>query len=356
MEITGINGSNKEIFNNFLIKNNGCFLQSFEWGEFKKSFGYWDISRLTVSENGEINTAFTLFIRKIPYTGKTFFYVPRGPVFKEQNINLYKDFFDSVKKLKEKYKSIFLKIEPEIEGELPLDKKEFLVNKKHIQPRCTIVIDLKKDTDTLFAGFENKTRYNIRIAQKKAVEITKAENKKDLAQFFAILDETSRRKKFLIHSKNYYEKLWDVFHPANMVHLFLASYQKTPVAGLFIMSFGGKIWYLYGASRKLHREVMPNQLLHWEVIKWAKSNGFKEYDLWGIPYVKDDNSAPPGNHPLYGVWRFKKGFGGRIARYPGTFDIPYSSLYYNLFEKGLKTYFKLRNISIRGETKDALQD
>jgi lipid II:glycine glycyltransferase (peptidoglycan interpeptide bridge formation enzyme) len=233
---------------------------------------------------------------------------------------------------------------------------ELVENKKHIQPRCTIILDLTKDEDSILSGFESKTRYNIRLGQKKGVEIIRSEKRTDIKIFLNILEETSKRQKFLIHQNNYYEALWDIFKPQKMIHLFMAYYQGKPVSGLFLITFGNKCWYLYGASGSIHRETMPNYALHWEVIKWAKNNGLKEYDLWGIPFVKDDNSAPPENHPLFGVWRFKKGFGGKIVRYPGTFDIPYSSVYYNLFEKGIKTYFKLRNISIRGESKDALQD
>lgn len=349
MEITEINDSNKEIFNNFLIKNGACFLQSFEWGEFKKSFGLWDVKRFILQDNNEIKAGFSLFVRNIPFTNKTFLYIPRGPVVKEQSCP---EIFETIKKQGETHRSIFLKIEPE-SGDIPANSIE---NKKHIQPRCTIILDLTKDENSILAGFESKTRYNVRIAQKKGIEIVKTEEKSGIRKFFNILEETRKRQKFLIHQNNYYETLWDIFHPQKMVHLFMAYYQKKPIAGLFLITFGEKCWYLYGASSAEHREAMPNYGLHWEVIKWAKSKGLKAYDLWGIPYIKDENSVPPKDHPLFGVWRFKKGFGGKIVRYPGTFDIPYSVMYYNVFEKGLKTYFKLRNIFTRGGTKDALQD
>lgn len=364
MEIIEINDSRKKIFNDFLIKNNACFLQSFEWGEFKKSFGFWDVQRFIGQDNNEIKAGFSIFIRKIPFINRTFLYIPRGPVVKEQNERLYSEIFETIKKQGEIYKSIFLKIEPEIEDDVwSKTTRSFsegwpnlLENKKHIQPRCTIILDLTKNEDSILSGFESKTRYNIKIGPKKGVNIIKTEEKSNIKVFLNILEETSKRQKFLIHQNNYYETLWDIFYPQKMIHLFMAYYREQPIAGLFLITFGEKCWYLYGASGAQHREVMPNYALHWEVIRWAKSKGLKEYDLWGIPYVKDENTAPPENHPLFGVWRFKKGFGGRIVRYPGTFDIPYSSVYYNFFENGIKTYFKLRNIVTRGGTKDALQD
>ncbi|MFH1287838.1 MAG: peptidoglycan bridge formation glycyltransferase FemA/FemB family protein [bacterium] len=353
METIEISDSKKEIFNDFLKKNNACFLQSFEWGEFKKSFDFWDVKRFILQDNNEIKAGFSIFIRKIPFINKTFLYIPRGPAVEKQNEKLYSKIFETIKKQGEIYKSIFLKIEPEIKN-IPDGFPNLLENKKHIQPRCTIILNLTKDEDSILSGFESKTRYNIRIGQKKGVEIIKTEKKSDIKNFFNILKETSKRQKFLIHQNNYYETLWDIFYPKKMIHLFMAYYQKKPIAGLFLITFGGKCWYLYGASSAIHREVMPNYALHWEVIRWAKSNGLKEYDFWGIPYIKDENSMPSKDHPLFGVWRFKKGFGGKIVRYPGTFDIPYSFLYYNFFEKGIKTYFKLRNLFTRGETKDAL--
>ncbi|MDD5772615.1 MAG: peptidoglycan bridge formation glycyltransferase FemA/FemB family protein [bacterium] len=355
MEIVEIDNSKKDIFNDFISENNGCFLQSFEWGEFKRSFDYWDVKRFILKDNDEIKAGFSVFIRKIPYINKTFFYIPRGPVIKEQNKELNHNIFETIKKQAKTSRSIFLKIEPEIEN-IPEGWPDLVENKKHIQPRCTSILDLTKNEDSILSGFESKTRYNIRLGQKKGVEIIKTEEKTDIKKFFSILEETSKRQKFLIHQNNYYEALWDIFKPQKMIHLFMACYKGEPVSGLFLITFGNKCWYLYGASGSIHRETMPNYALHWEVIKWAKNKGLKEYDLWGIPYVKDDDSTPPGNHPLFGVWRFKKGFGGKVVRYPGTFDIPYSQMYYKLFEKGIKTYFKLRNISIRGETKDALQD
>lgn len=352
MRTIEISDLEKEIFNDFLVKNNGCFLQSFEWGEFKKSCGLWDVKRFILQDDNEIKAGFSVFIRKIPFINRTFLYIPRGPVVKKQDEKLYSEIFETIKKQGEISNAIFLKIEPEIEN-VPAN---FIENKKHIQPRCTVILDLTKDENSVLSGFESKTRYNVRIAQKKGIEIVKTEEKSGIKNFFNILEETSKRQKFLIHQNNYYETLWDIFHPQKMVHLFMAYYQKKPIAGLFLITFGEKCWYLYGASSTEHREARPNYALQWEVIKWAKSKGLKEYDLWGIPYVKDENSTPSKDHPLFGVWRFKKGFGGKIVRYPGTFDIPYSSMYYNLFETGIKTYFKLRNIFIRGETKDALQD
>ena len=169
MELIEIDKSKKNILNNFLKENNGCFLQSYEWGEFKNSFGFWDVRRFVLKEGNEIKAGFSVFVRKIPYINKTFLYIPRGPVTKDQNKELNRIIFATIKKQCKISKPIFLKIEPEIEN-IPEGWPDLVKNKKHIQPRCTSILDLTKNEDSILSGFESKTRYNIRIGQKKVLK------------------------------------------------------------------------------------------------------------------------------------------------------------------------------------------
>ena len=135
-----------------------------------------------------------------------------------------------------------------------------------------------------------------------------------------------------------------------MARLFIAYHEGKPIAGVFIFCFGDRIWYMYGASSNIYRNFMPNHALHWHVIKWAKSAGYKTYDLWGIP------SNPTEKHPLWGVYRFKKGFNGRLVKYVGVYDLPLQPVFYHLFDKGLNLWQNIRSLVTKGKIEDSLSE
>lgn len=340
-------------WNNFLASTKECpILQSVEWGDFKQHFG-WTPIRLGAFNGERLVGGISILKRKIPLPGKTLFYAPRGPVLEPFDAETFTGLIQKIRALAKEHNAVALKIDPEIEetdsGKIRLiTQNGFHFVPKQIQPRATFFIDLSRDLDDILASFKSKTRYNIRLSQKKRVEIKEMTNADGLNIFYEIYQKTAKRDAFIIHPYKYYKILIDLMAPKSMLHTFIAFYKETPLAGVYIFSFGDKVWYMYGASSDKHRNVMPNYALHWEVIKWAKKQGYKIYDLWGIP------AHPNPSHPLYGVYRFKKGFDGELKKFIGMYDLPFQPVWYSLMDKGIKTYTNLRSLLKKGKISDSL--
>ncbi len=167
------------------------------------------------------------------------------------------------------------------------------------------------------ADFHQKTRYNIRLAEKKGVKIIENGTKDDLTVFYHVLQETCERDKFLVRSYQYFEDLFDYLVPPGYARLFLAKLRDKVIAGALLLKLGDKAWYLYGASSNEDRNAMPNYLIQWTMIKWAKNHGCTMYDFRGVPgKLAQDN-------PLYGLYRFKKGFSGEFTEFIGEYDLVY---------------------------------
>jgi lipid II:glycine glycyltransferase (peptidoglycan interpeptide bridge formation enzyme) len=214
-----------------------------------------------------------------------------------------------------------------------------------LQPARTIVLDLDRTEDDLLKAMKPKTRYNLRLAGRRGVEVRYAQSEGDLQAFYSLLQVTGERDDFGIHTYPYYEHLWRTFGPgeSTSVLVLLAEHPdaeeraKGPIAGLLALRFGRETIYMYGASDNRGREHMPNYLLQWEAIRWARQHGCSVYDFWGIPDTPpteeetDEGSAINARSGLRGVYWFKKGFGGREIEYPGAYDYVYNSLLYRIW-------------------------
>lgn len=339
-----VDEKSKEEYKNFLEGHERCnFQQSLEWGKVKDSWTNEVV--LAEDENGNIIGSLSVLIRKIPIFGNLM-YSSRGPVCDIHDEKVLKQLTDGVKELAKKYHAFVLKIEPDIKS----DDKEFreIVTKlgykikddakdfsEEIQPRYVFRLDIKgKTEDEIFAGFHQKTRYNIRLATKKGVTV-KEGTKEDLKDFHKIMVETGSRDGFIIRSLEYFEKMYDELAPEHM-KLLMAYYEGKPISGVIPIMYGNKTWYLYGASSNEYRNVMPNYLLQWEMIKLAISRGDDIYDLRGVSGVVDES------HPQYGLYRFKKGFGAEFTEFLGEIYIPFKPMWYELYKIAEKTFRKLR--------------
>lgn len=344
----------KTLYNRFVASaHKGHILQSYEWGEIKGK-GEWEPIRLLIEDyKGNPQAAISLLKRQIPVLGKTIFYSPRGPVGDTNNWELMDFIFAEVKKLARKHQSIFLKIDPDI----PVTDRHFAEYLKTrgfissgqgdkfegIQPKFVFRLQLEDGEEALFERFQAKTRYNIRLAERKGVEIKEDCLKEELPLFYDILKETTERDKFLVRSYEYFSDLWDYLAPAGYLKLFMAYYKDEPIAGTLAFLFGDKAWYIYGASSNRHRNVMPNYLLQWTMIKWALKNKCTLYDFRGVPgELAQDN-------PLYGLYRFKKGFSGEYTEFIGEFDLVFSPFYYQtwnilepLYQKNIRRLIRLK--------------
>lgn len=227
----------------------------------------------------------------------------------------------------------FRKIVEEIGYKIKDDAKDF---KDEIQPRFVFRLDIKgKTEDEVLAGCHQKTRYNIRLAKRKGV-VVKEGTREDLKDFHKIMIETGSRDGFIIRSLDYFEKMYDELAPKHM-KLLMAYYEDKPISGIIPIMYGNKTWYLYGASSNQHRNLMPNYLLQWEMIRQAIQNKCDIYDFRGVSGVVDES------HPQYGLYRFKKGFGAEFTEFIGEVYWPFKPLTYKLYKIAEKTFRTLRD-------------
>ena len=335
-----------ENYNKFLENHERCnFQQSLEWGNVKTNWKKEVI--LSEDENGNIRGSLCVWIRKIPLFGNIM-YSARGPVCDLYNEEVIKDLSNGSDILAKKYNAFVLRVEPDVlktdekfreliskyKFKIKDDSKDF---KDEIQPRFVFRLNLRgKTEDEIFSAFHQKTRYNIRLAIKKGVTI-KEGSKEDLKMFHKIMVETGERDNFLIRSLSYFEKMYDEMAPKHL-KLLMAYHENEPIAGIIPIMYGNKTWYLYGASSNKHRNLMPNYLLQWTMIKQAIENKCDIYDFRGVSGVVDET------HPQYGLYRFKKGFNAEFTEFIGEIYIPYKPLKYKLYKIAEKTFRTLRTI------------
>lgn len=338
----------KKAYKKFLEEHERCnFQQSLEWAEIKKPNWTPEVILAEDEENNIIGSLCVL-IRKMPIFGNIM-YSSRGPVCNIHDIAVMKQLTDGAKELAKKYNAMALRIEPDIESEdqvfrdvvtnlgykIKDDAKDF---KDEIQPRYVFRLDIKgKSEEEIMAGFHQKWRYNIRLATKKGVEV-KEGTREDLKDFHKIMLETGNRDGFITRPLEYFEKMYDNMVPTGHMKLLMAYYEGKPISGVIPILYGNKTWYLYGASSNQHRNLMPNYLLQWEMIKMAIARKDDMYDFRGVSGVVDES------HPQYGLYRFKKGFGAKFTEFIGEIYIPYKPLTYKLYKFSEKTFRTLRQI------------
>lgn len=332
-------------YTEFLEKHDRCnFQQSLEWGKVKTAWIKEVV--LAEDENGKIIGSICILIRKVPIFGNMM-YSSRGPVCDIHDKKVLEQLTEGVKELAKKYKAFVFRMEPDIKKDdsefrklveeigykVKDDAKDF---KDEIQPRFVFRLDIKDKTEEeVLAAFHQKTRYNIRLATKKGV-VVKEGTREDLKDFHKIMVETGSRDGFIIRPLEYFEKMYDELAPKHM-KLLMAYYEDKPISGIIPIMYGNKTWYLYGASSNSHRNLMPNYLLQWEMIKQAIANKHDMYDFRGVSGVVDEN------HPQYGLYRFKKGFGAEFTEFIGEVYLPFKPLVYKTYKLAEKSFRTLRD-------------
>jgi lipid II:glycine glycyltransferase (peptidoglycan interpeptide bridge formation enzyme) len=327
-------------------------LQSWRWGEFKGRSGWSPLRLVLEAGAGQTLAAGQILFRSRPRLPIpiSIAYVPRGPVLFDRRGE--RAFWGGIHKESRRRGAIFLKVEPPIvlgeqstKGEVDREMAARGFRPAgRLQPARTIVLDLEQSEDELLKAMKPKTRYNIRLAGRRGVEVKRASTLGELRAFYSLLEVTSERDEFGIHTFQYYRELWDTFGPGgdNSALLLTADHPdeaeraQGPIAGLLALKFGREAIYMYGASANRGREHMPTYLLQWEAIRWARGEGCRIYDFWGIPdppSEEGDEEVSPTNtrSGLRGVYWFKKGFGGREVEYPGAYDYVYRPLLYKVW-------------------------
>jgi lipid II:glycine glycyltransferase (peptidoglycan interpeptide bridge formation enzyme) len=210
-----------------------------------------------------------------------------------------------------------------------------------VQPRRTIVVNLNGQEAEILGRMKPKTRYNIRLASKKEVSARPAQSLSEVEAFTELMRETGQRDNFGIHAPEYYRQAYQLFQPAGQCELFLAFCQDQLLAGVMAFAVGKRAWYFYGASSNSERTRMAPYLAQWEAMRWAKGRGALVYDLWGVPDENEDfleTDFEQRHDGLWGVYRFKRGWGGQVVRTVGAWDRIYSPIGYQLY----LAYLKLR--------------
>lgn len=306
-------------------------LQSPAWGELKSQFG-WESCWVVHGKLGA-----QILFQKIPM-GYQVAYLPRGPISAEGEVFGHPDWTGFQKDLDilcHQKKAVFLKIEPDCwyEQDSPVCSLPpgYKFSSHSIQPPRTILITLDGSEDEILARMKSKTRYNIRLAEKKGITIRKLD---DVEPFYGLLERTSDRAAFGIHTEEYYRKAFELFQKNGECQLFLAEFDGLPLASIMVFIRGDRSWYFYGASSNQHRDRMPTYLVQWEALRWAKEQGCLSYDLWGVPDEDAETlekNFTDRNDGLWGVYRFKRGFGGELKRVCGPWDKVYHPVLYFLY-------------------------
>lgn len=338
--------SDEEEYKQFLENSERCnFQQSIEWSKVKTSWKSEVI--LAEDKDKKIIGSLMVWIRKMPIFGNIM-YSARGPVCNIHNIEVLKQLTEGAKELAKKYNAIVLRIEPDIKSddekfkkimlELGYSIKDDAKNfRDEIQPRYVFRLDTKgKTEDEVFSNFHQKTRYNVRLATKKGVTV-KDGTREDLKDFHKIMITTGIRDGFITRPLEYFEKMYDELGPDHM-KILMAYYNNEPISGVIPIMYGNKTWYLYGASSNEHRNLMPNYLLQWEMIKIAISRKSDIYDLRGVPGIADDSN---------GLYRFKKGFGAEYTEFVGEVYIAFKPLKYKLYKFSEKMFRNLRALKLK---------
>jgi len=319
----------------------GHILQSWAWGELKSRFG-WRVERLGLDSAGA-----QVLYRPLPGGVGSIAYVPKGPLMDWGDGQTIRELTAAIRPLARRQRAICLKIEPDLEDSpdwtKTLTAAGFRPSPQPIQPRRTIVVDLDAEPEAILARMKQKTRYNIRLAGRKGV-VVRPGDEGDLPAFYELMEDTSRRDRFAIHSRAYYEAVHRLFVATDRGRLLLAEHEGRLLAGLVVVALGDTACYLYGASADEGRDLMPSYLLQWEAMVWARERGCRAYDLWGVP-DEDESTLEAGfaqrGDGLWGVYRFKRGFGGRLVRTVGAWDLVLAPARYWLYNSALRLRARL---------------
>ncbi|MCX7707394.1 MAG: peptidoglycan bridge formation glycyltransferase FemA/FemB family protein [Anaerolineae bacterium] len=321
-------------------------LQSWAWGETKQQTG-WRAKRLLwfrttpPSRSAEADSSYqpansfaaaaaAILIRRLaPRLPLAVAYVPKGPLLDWADEALAEAVLSRLEAEARRAGALFVKIDPDLRSDTVegqqimalLARRGWRASAEQIQFRNTMISDLTRDEDALLAAMKPKWRYNIRLAERRGV-VVRDGTAADLPVFYAMYGETGLRDGFLVRPYEYYRAIWERFMAERLAHLLLAEVEGRPVAGLILFRFGPTAWYFYGASTAHSRELMPNHALQWAAMRWAKAAGCTRYDWWGAPDVLDEAD------PMWGVYRFKQGFGGEFVPHIGAWDYPTSRLGY----------------------------
>lgn len=299
----------------------GTLFQSGLWGNVKKS---WRWQAVIFRRDGEIAGGMSLLLRQVPGTPWKLAYAPRGPVCDPEDVEALVALTEGARQLGARENVCLLKLDPDrlLEDEAFQKTMTALGYRllpeswdfDRIQPQHLARIDLRgKNAEAVLAGMKQKTRYNIRLAERKGVTVRVCGAER-LSEFCELMKATGIRDGFAVRPCSYFEGMLRSL--GEHARLYMAYYDGTPLAGAIAAQFGNKTWYLYGASADEDRDKMANYLLQWNMIQWAIESGCDWYDFRGV-------SGGQGENKTMGLWRFKGGFGAELKTLVGEYELPF---------------------------------
>jgi lipid II:glycine glycyltransferase (peptidoglycan interpeptide bridge formation enzyme) len=324
--------TNREQWNSFVeAQPTGNVTQTYEWGELRDSLG-GDALRLGALESGELHGAMLVIVGQAPLLHRPYLYVPRGPVVADPAGPALAALCAAAGREAKKRGAFMLKVEPNVPDGDPawldaLHALGFRKNRFATHPRRSWVLDIRPDEEELLAGMKEKWRYNIRLAGRKKVQVREAMQPADVDTFYRLYEETAKRDGFFIHPKEHYATILRLYGERDAAVLLLAEYEGTPIAGLIAVRCGPVTTYMFGASSNNERNRMPNHLLQWTAIRWAKARGCTLYDFRAIAEVLDPKED------LYSLYTYKQGFGGYSTLSLETHDLPYNAPLYWAYQR-----------------------
>lgn len=332
-----------------LVKNNpdgGHIYQSKAWSEIKEYNGWEPVYCLY--EAAAYTVAFVLLKKTASILGNIY-YCSKGPGF-FKGFGLDKDsrahFMEFISDLKSFIRksdrqAILVKIEPELEsGQEPeLKKPGLLKSKADLQFKATIFVDLEGTEEAIISSFKQKTRYNIRLAERKGVKTEyRAMDEDGVGLMYGLMKATQQRAGFFLRPKEYFGNYWQTLAKADMGQLIIATHEGDLLGGVFVTVFGQKAYYKDGGSFETKRNLMAPYLLQWEAMKWAKSKGATSYDMVAVPPKSELNDP---SHHQYGLYQFKKGFNEEVTEFVGCWDLPINMQKYRIWSAQERNFLRL---------------
>ena len=325
----------------------GHILQTARWARLKADFG-WSAQRVVLraipSPDAPLLGGASILFRRLPW-GQTVAYAPKGPAVDWSDAAQTRAVLTMARNAAAKARAALLKIEPDLppspELEAALRSYGYEPSAQRVQPLSTIILDITGDEDAILGRMKQKWRYNIRLAERKGVT-TREGATGDLPAIQALMDATGARDGFHAHNAAYHRRATELFAGPGMMTWLLAEAEGELLAAIAVFALGRHAYYMWGASSDSGRNLMPNHAVQWAAIRWARAKGCEAYDLWGIP---DEVGADPaayadpeswGEGGLWGVYRFKQGFGGQVVHYTGAWDLPLSRPGYALYRLALR--------------------
>ncbi|MBI4004924.1 peptidoglycan bridge formation glycyltransferase FemA/FemB family protein [Candidatus Roizmanbacteria bacterium] len=303
-------------------------LQSWEWGEARKALGT-EVVRIGEFDNGNLVNVYQLTLHPIPHTLYKIGYLPRSRFPSNTVLDFLKDYG-------QKHNVIFIKLEA---YELSNDRLTSIIKRSPhpLFPDWTIIVDLTQSEEQLLTNMKPKTRYNIRLAQRKGVQVKESSDDEGFQIFLKLYFETCRRQRYFGHNEQYHKMIWQHLKQ-HTAHILIAYYENTPIAAYELFHFRDTLYYPYGGSSLLYKNIMAPNVLMWEAMLFGKKLGATKFDLWG--------SLPPdheGNESWRGFTRFKEGYGGKLVRMVGSYDLIISPLLYNVYN----IIYRFRNLYLK---------